>query len=568
MSTPSISSSEFKAPTPGSWELEATHLTRPATRLTAQAMARSMREGFAESTARYGLGLSHFDVVQVNGFMYMKPIAFGAPPNASGPPPKLVLQVLTRLHPGMRARWRVADAAFKNKQWRLDLKRWDDEVKPASIRKHREIQAVDPASLSDDELFAYVARCHEHYEVMVVQHHQFTISAAMPVGDLLVHVHEWTGLPPGRVIDTLRGSSPVSKGVASDELDALGAVLREDADARALLDGALPPGEIVQALRDHGGKVGEATRAYLDMVGYRCLGYDLGEPYALELPDVLVRAIRVAATGEGKALSDGGQKERIAALRELVPAAHREAFDALLVEARHVNRLRDERGVYSDGWAIGLMRRALLALGARLQKKGLLDDGALLLDATWDEIKALAKAERAVGSEALRERATWRTTRTIADAPPWLGAPPSPPPPAEWFPEIARRAQRATVTFIGCLFQAAPEPEKKEETVTGLPVNAGVYEGTARLVNTDADFGKIQQGDVLLTRATSPYFNVVLPMLGAIVTDRGGQLSHAAIVAREFGIPGVVGTRDATARIPDGARVRVDGGSGRVTVIG
>jgi pyruvate,water dikinase len=124
------------------------------------------------------------------------------------------------------------------------------------------------------------------------------------------------------------------------------------------------------------------------------------------------------------------------------------------------------------------------------------------------------------------------------------------------------------VTFIGCLFQAAPEPEKKEETVTGLPVNAGVYEGTARLVNTDADFGKIQQGDVLLTRATSPYFNVVLPMLGAIVTDRGGQLSHAAIVAREFGIPGVVGTRDATARIPDGARVRVDGGSGRVTVIG
>jgi pyruvate,water dikinase len=372
------------------------------------------------------------------------------------------------------------------------------------------------------------------------------------------------------VIDALRGSSPVSKGVASEELDALGAALREDAEARALLDGALPPGEIVQALRDHAGRVGEATRAYLDMVGYRCLGYDLGEPYALELPDVLVRAIRVAATGEGRAQADGAQRERIAALREAVPAAHREAFDALLVEARHVNRLRDERGVYSDGWAIGLMRRATLALGARLQQRGLLDDGALLLDATWDEIGALAKGERAVTSEALRERARWRTTKTIADAPPWLGSPPSPPPPAEWFPEIARRAQRATVTFIDCLFQSAPEPAKKDEaaTVTGLPVNAGVYEGTARLVSTDADFGKIRQGDVLLTRATSPYFNVVLPMLGAIVTDRGGQLSHAAIVAREFGIPGVVGTRDATARIPDGARVRVDGGAGVVTVIG
>ncbi len=545
-------------------------MTRPATRITAKAMARSMKEGFAESTARYGLGLSHFDVAQINGFMYMKAIAFGAPPNASGPPPKLILQALTRLHPGMRARWKVADAAFKNKQWRIDLKRWDDEVKPGSIRKHRELQAVDPDALSDDELIAYVVRVQEHYEVMLVQHHQFTISCAFPVGDLLAHVNQWTGVPTAKVLDSLRGSSPVSKGIAADELDLLGAALRDDEGARAMLADGRPDAEIIQALRDHGGKVGEATRAYLDLVGYRCLGYDLGDPYALEMPEVLVRAIRVAAAGEGKALVDTAHKERLAALRELIPAEHRETFDAMMVEARHVNRLRDERGVYSDGWAIGLLRRALLALGRRLVKKGLLDDALLAVEATLEELKALAKGERAVTSEALRERATWRMSKTIADAPPWLGAPPSPPPPAEWFPEIARRAQRATVTFINCLFQPAPEPREKDPaaTVTGLPVNVGVYEGTARLINHESEFGRIQQGDVLLTRATSPYFNTVLPMLGAIVTDRGGQLSHAAIVAREFGIPGVVGTRDGTKRIPDGARVRVDGGTGQVTVIG
>ena len=60
---------------------------------------------------------------------------------------------------------------------------------------------------------------------------------------------------------------------------------------------------------------------------------------------------------------------------------------------------------------------------------------------------------------------------------------------------------------------------------------------------------------------------VVLPLLGAIVTDRGGQLSHAAIVAREFGIPAVVGTRDATSTIPDGATVQVDGSAGEVRVV-
>ena len=67
---------------------------------------------------------------------------------------------------------------------------------------------------------------------------------------------------------------------------------------------------------------------------------------------------------------------------------------------------------------------------------------------------------------------------------------------------------------------------------------------------------------------TSPYFNVVLPLLGAIVTDRGGQLCHAAIVAREYGIPGIVGTREATRLIADGARVRVDGSTGEVRCCG
>jgi phosphohistidine swiveling domain-containing protein len=59
----------------------------------------------------------------------------------------------------------------------------------------------------------------------------------------------------------------------------------------------------------------------------------------------------------------------------------------------------------------------------------------------------------------------------------------------------------------------------------------------------------------------------VLPLLGALVTDNGGLLAHAAIVSREYGIPGVVGSRDATTIIPDGSRVRVDGSAGEVTVL-
>ena len=71
-----------------------------------------------------------------------------------------------------------------------------------------------------------------------------------------------------------------------------------------------------------------------------------------------------------------------------------------------------------------------------------------------------------------------------------------------------------------------------------------------------------------MAATTCPSYNVLLPILGAIVTDRGGLLSHAAIVAREYGLPAVVGSRDATRKIPDGARVRVDGRAGTVELLG
>jgi pyruvate,water dikinase len=77
----------------------------------------------------------------------------------------------------------------------------------------------------------------------------------------------------------------------------------------------------------------------------------------------------------------------------------------------------------------------------------------------------------------------------------------------------------------------------------------------------------VQQGEVLVATATGPTFNVVLPLLGALVTERGGALSHAAIVAREYGLPGIVGCPGATTAIQTGARVRVDGSTGEVWIL-
>jgi pyruvate,water dikinase len=448
------------------------------------------------------------------------------------------------------------------RRWRAELARWDAEVKPAALRAHKALQAVDPAALDDGGLANHLQACFDHIVRMVEQHHHFTIDCCLPMGDFLAHAKAWTNLPVPDLLQCVRGSSKISTGVAADELQRLAAALRADPASAARLD--LPPSEAVPALLTAPGDAGAAMRAYVDLVGYRALGYDVCEPFTLEMPAVIVKAIR--ATLAGAKPAEDTTAQRVARVREAVPAPHRATFDALLEEVRFVNRLRDERGFYSESFAVGLMRRAALETGRRLVARGRLDAAGLAVDADLDELKALLAGRGGPTAEDLRSRAEWRRAVTSTDAPRWLGAPPSPPPPSDWLPAHARRADRAMQAFLSALFDEPPA-QVSEKTVRGLPVSSGRYEGTARVVIGEQDFGRIEPGDVLVTRATSPTFNVVLPLLGGLVTDRGGQLSHAAIVAREYGIPGVVGTMEGTRVIRDGARVRVDGASGEVTVL-
>ncbi|MCJ7672511.1 MAG: PEP-utilizing enzyme, partial [Acidimicrobiia bacterium] len=166
----------------------------------------------------------------------------------------------------------------------------------------------------------------------------------------------------------------------------------------------------------------------------------------------------------------------------------------------------------------------------------------------------------------LAARFDYRAGHSAKNAPPFLGDPPHPPPDPSGLPPAVGRLMRATGIALGSLFGSS-EAEHDDDFLRGLAASPGIFEGPARLVSGPSEFARIQQGDVLVTTATTEAFNILLPLLGAIVTDNGGLLSHSAIVAREYGIPGVVGTREATERITDGMRVRVDGDAGEVSVL-
>ena len=285
------------------------------------------------------------------------------------------------------------------------------------------------------------------------------------------------------------------------------------------------------------------------------------------MPDALLRAIRAQVDGTGEAAAAAGVEGKIAEIRGKVPPEHREEFDGMVEEARLMYRIRDERGVYSDIWAAGIMRRAAIAAGRRLAAKGRIHDPEHFVDASFDEMRALVGGTGGPSAAELAGRYEWRTTHDAKEAPMHLGPPAPPPPDPSGLPPAEARMMRAAGITIDSMF-APSEKAHGEDTLRGLAASGGVYEGPVRRVAGPTEFDRIVEGDVLLTESTSEAFNILLPLLGAIVTDSGGLLSHSAIVAREYGIPGVVGTRDATDRIPDGAWVRVDGDAGEVTVLG
>jgi phosphohistidine swiveling domain-containing protein len=112
------------------------------------------------------------------------------------------------------------------------------------------------------------------------------------------------------------------------------------------------------------------------------------------------------------------------------------------------------------------------------------------------------------------------------------------------------------------------EPERTgDDLITGFPGALGVVEGSVRYLHSLEESDQLRPGEVLVTHLTNIGWTPVFPRAAAIVTDLGAPLSHAAIVAREFGIPAVVGCGDATSRLPTGTRVRVDGGRGTVQVL-
>ena len=236
-------------------------------------------------------------------------------------------------------------------------------------------------------------------------------------------------------------------------------------------------------------------------------------------------------------------------------------FDFLLRAAQAGSQLKEDHGYWIDYKASYAMRRVLLAIGERLTTLGSLTVADDIFYLTLAEVKAVLTAQvegQASGlayPEKIDERKALAAKFANATPPPMLGTLPEGEPPND---PVSRM-------FLKMEGEIPTSPPIKHE-LRGNAGSAGVARGIVKVLRQIKDSAKLQPGDVLVAESTAPPWTPFFANIAAIVTNNGGVLSHTAVVAREYGIPAVVGTQVATLHLCDGQLVEVDGTLGIVRI--
>ena len=237
------------------------------------------------------------------------------------------------------------------------------------------------------------------------------------------------------------------------------------------------------------------------------------------------------------------------------PQSVRTRFEMLLKAAQLATVVHEDHNVWIDQRFFYHIRRLIMEFGGRLAQAGTLKAANDVFYLTTEDLHN----DRGVSMEALvQERKAEMERFSRVTPPPMLGTAPA-------F-EMTDGGSMVRAMFKGELSPTKTDNSEADK-VRGLPGSAGVVRGTARVIRSLSEASKLQPGDVLVAPATEPPWTPLFATASAIVTDSGGVLSHSAVVAREYRIPAVVGTGNATTTFHDGQRIEVDGNAGIVRAV-
>ncbi len=464
---------------------------------------------------------------------------------------------------------------------------WRDEAEPRYRALVAEWEARDPAELSATELLDGARRvlaggCAYYAAVQGVIPQ--VASAEMAFQALYEHVARRDDDPAASTYLLGYDSEPLR---AEKDLYALAVWARDHGVGEALSAGADPLGPRPDDVDETAWRGWQAElQTYLDLHGHTVFTLDFATPVPADDPSVLMEALRFHLSGG----PDPAERQRAAAaerehatrtlLRRLGPVRRR-LLEPLLRRAQETAPLREDAlAEVGLGWPV--LRRLLLELGGRLVAQRVLRRA--------DEVFWLTEEEAAAYAALLDARSQEATTGT----PPWPGdaglaafldARTSVLPAAERQDLAQRIGERHTAwqrrrhvappgllprTGMMAMFEHWMPTNEQPQTgpvIHGLGASGGVVEGVARVVTAPSELATLRQGEILVASITTPAFTPLFALAAGVVTDVGGLLSHSSIVAREYGIPAVLGTGVATRRIQTGDRVRIDGDAGTVILL-
>ncbi|MBG0812935.1 rifamycin-inactivating phosphotransferase [Planomonospora sp. ID82291] len=367
-------------------------------------------------------------------------------------------------------------------------------------------------------------------------------------------LHAWLG--ERNAADTLTLSAPgnVTSEMGLALLD-LADVIRPHPQVVAFLRGVEDDGFLDGLAELPGGaEARDAIEAYLDRYGMRCVGeIDITRPRWRERPATLVpvlldhvrnvepgAAARRFEQGRRKAL----EKERdvLSRLRAL-PDGDRKAGET----ERMIDRVRTFIGYreypkYDIVSRYSVYRQALMGEAGRLVRAGVLAEEEDVFFLTFQEFRDVVRTGRADERLIRRRKDAFRSYRAL-----------TPP--------------RVLTSDGEALSGAYRRDDAPAGALVGLPVSAGTVEGRARVV-LDLAEAALEAGDILVTAFTDPGWSPLFVGIAGLVTEVGGLMTHGAVIAREYGLPTVVGVEQATRRIRDGQRIRVHGTDGYVELLG
>jgi pyruvate,water dikinase len=342
------------------------------------------------------------------------------------------------------------------------------------------------------------------------------------------------------------------------EQDELAAYLGQTpaAELAGRLDGDEPPADVSaeawRVWRDR-------FQAHLEHYGHTIYNLDFAKPIPADDPTPLLQTLKVFVRGEGRdphARQQWLTEEREAAIEtvhERTGGLKRKIFDKTRGWAQTHARLRED-SIFDIGLAYPTLRRFLLELGQRVADAGAIEEAN---DVFWLELAELERAveglERDERLTDLSERVETRKRKRRAEK--------RVTPPAQ-LPRTERVVGIKTDVFL-----PTDAAEQVGDTLTGVGCSPGQVTGTARVLHGPEDFDQMEPGDILVADITTPAWTPLFALASGIVTNVGGPLSHGSIVAREYGIPAVLGTGVATKRIESGQRVTVDGSAGTVSLL-